>query len=671
MSYTITTYNGQTTLATVADGTVNTQYDITLIGKSYAGYGQYLNENFVYLTQNFANPTSPPSPLTGQIWYDTTNNKLKFYDASSTWHTVGTTVTSNDTSPSNLAIGDLWWDTSNQQLYAWNGTSSTLIGGSPTVGSTQSVPSSAPDVIGGSHAVLQMQANGATVAIISNVPQFTLANTADSSYTGFTVINPGITLRNTPSTGVTSSSDSSRFWGTATNSVLFNGQPSTDFVLSTSASFSGQVNFSDAGYTVGSPVKLTVSNVGNSVPTIKNSQQATATVFQTTLSNGNTVTPMQLLNNDVLPGADQTSNLGSLTAGANNTPLRWNNIYAINFQGTATQANTLNTNGNYIAASVANTPSSSTIVARDASGNINVSQMNGVATQAINLYDPLTATYVPAAVVSTASTIVARDASGAVTATSILNGGAANTGTIGTALKPFGTVYAQTFQGSFSGQTSTSAVNVVSASSTNAGGISSGSVLVNVSTNTMEAATFNASNGSAASPSITFINDNTTGFYYTTGGNINISCSGNATGNGYFSPGGNLTLTGKFIGTATSAQYADLAEKYLADQEYEAGTVVTVGGSAEVTASTQGDLAIGVVSTNPAYMMNSELVGGTYIALKGRVPVKVTGPVQKGQRLVAGNNGTAQAATDKSDVFAIALETNSNEDTKLVECVIL
>jgi hypothetical protein len=126
-----------------------------------------------------------------------------------------------------------------------------------------------------------------------------------------------------------------------------------------------------------------------------------------------------------------------------------------------------------------------------------------------------------------------------------------------------------------------------------------------------------------------------------------------------------------FRGEATSARYADLAEKYLADQEYEVGTVVSVGGSAEVTASKDGDRAIGVVSANPAYMMNSELEGGTYIALKGRVPVKVTGSVKKGDRLVAGNNGYAQVAVDKLDVFAVALETNLEDTTKLVECVIL
>ena len=126
-----------------------------------------------------------------------------------------------------------------------------------------------------------------------------------------------------------------------------------------------------------------------------------------------------------------------------------------------------------------------------------------------------------------------------------------------------------------------------------------------------------------------------------------------------------------FQGTATSARYADLAEKYLADADYETGTVVMVGGDKEVTASTWGQRAVGVVSANPAYMMNSELEGGTYIALKGRVPVKVIGAVRKGDRLVAGDRGCAQVAQDRLDVFAIAMESSDNDDVKLIESVVL
>ena len=128
----------------------------------------------------------------------------------------------------------------------------------------------------------------------------------------------------------------------------------------------------------------------------------------------------------------------------------------------------------------------------------------------------------------------------------------------------------------------------------------------------------------------------------------------------------------KFQGVATSAQYADLAEKYLADDVYEVGTVLMVGGEKEVTLCQVGFRAVGPVSENPAHLMNNGLVDGTAIALKGRVPVKMTGNVIKGQRLVAGPSGTAQAAMgNTADCFAIALETNNEPGVRLVECLIL
>jgi hypothetical protein len=128
----------------------------------------------------------------------------------------------------------------------------------------------------------------------------------------------------------------------------------------------------------------------------------------------------------------------------------------------------------------------------------------------------------------------------------------------------------------------------------------------------------------------------------------------------------------QFNGLATSANYADLAEKYLTDAEYAVGTVVSVGGEKEVTACNWGQRVIGVVSENPAFKMNSNLEGGTYIALKGRVPVRVIGRIKKGDELIAANNGCAMMAVPHaSHVFAIALESSDDEIIKLIECVIL
>ena len=132
--------------------------------------------------------------------------------------------------------------------------------------------------------------------------------------------------------------------------------------------------------------------------------------------------------------------------------------------------------------------------------------------------------------------------------------------------------------------------------------------------------------------------------------------------------------------TATSAQYADLAENYLADKPYEPGTVLVIGGSAEVTEVTkQNSPAIaGVVSTEPAHLMNSALEGDNVVAvaLKGRVPVKVVGAVRKGDVLIASNTpGHAQAAPFNgyhagASAIGVAISENLTTSSGVVEALI-
>jgi hypothetical protein len=134
---------------------------------------------------------------------------------------------------------------------------------------------------------------------------------------------------------------------------------------------------------------------------------------------------------------------------------------------------------------------------------------------------------------------------------------------------------------------------------------------------------------------------------------------------------GNITAN-IFNGTATAARYADLAEKYLADKEYEAGTVMIIGGEKEVTAGDVNTRAIGVVSADPAFMMNKDLEGGIYVALKGRVPCKAYGSVTKGDRLIAGPSGTAMAAHGNyANVFAVALESTGTRTGNIIEVLVL
>lgn len=142
-----------------------------------------------------------------------------------------------------------------------------------------------------------------------------------------------------------------------------------------------------------------------------------------------------------------------------------------------------------------------------------------------------------------------------------------------------------------------------------------------------------------------------TGAFTTLTASSNISVAGNIipTGNATSNLGSSTYWFNNIYGTATHAQYADLAEKYLADASYTPGTVLMFGGEHEVTVAAEGTTAIaGVVSTNPAHLMNGLLndINAVAIALVGRVPCNVIGPVNKGDLLVSAGNGYAQSSAD-------------------------
>jgi hypothetical protein len=164
-------------------------------------------------------------------------------------------------------------------------------------------------------------------------------------------------------------------------------------------------------------------------------------------------------------------------------------------------------------------------------------------------------------------------------------------------------------------------------------------------------------------------------------GAITLNSGNNSTAiiNGGTSGIGNIGASGQGFNTifakATSAQYADLAENYSTDANYEPGTVVMFGGDCEITLATEDSTArvAGVVSTNPAYLMNDELKGDNIIALAltGRVPTKVQGTVRKGDLMVSAGNGCARAEDNPrvGTIIGKALE-NFNGHYGVIEVVI-
>jgi hypothetical protein len=154
----------------------------------------------------------------------------------------------------------------------------------------------------------------------------------------------------------------------------------------------------------------------------------------------------------------------------------------------------------------------------------------------------------------------------------------------------------------------------------------------------------------------------------------NISSDLIPTSNVTVNIGSNTNWFNNIYGTAIHAQYADLAENYLSDTKYIPGTVVVFGGSAEITQSikTHDPALAGVISTNPAYVMNSELAAGIPVALTGRVPCLVMGPVSKGDCLTSSDIAGAAEKLDKSQwqpgvMIGKSLEDHLENTVKLIE----
>jgi hypothetical protein len=126
MAYTINKTDGSV-LTTVADGQIDQlSTDLTLIGRNYSGFGEFLNENLIKMLENFASVTQPQNPLKGEIWFDTAESRLKVYNGVD-FATVGS-ATISALQPTTLNPGDLWFNETDRQLYFYDGSSTILLG---------------------------------------------------------------------------------------------------------------------------------------------------------------------------------------------------------------------------------------------------------------------------------------------------------------------------------------------------------------------------------------------------------------------------------------------------------------------------------------------------------------------------------------------------------------
>ena len=167
MSYIINRFSG-TQLVVLDDGTIDTSTSLGLVGRNYVGYGETQNENFVFLLENFANPAPPSRPITGQIWFNTTDNTAYAYD-NTQWNPIGS-ATVSATEPPNTNAGALWLKTPINQLFTYTGTEWRLIGPESVEGfaSTKARSAAINDINGVSRPVIFLETNGVPLAICTS-----------------------------------------------------------------------------------------------------------------------------------------------------------------------------------------------------------------------------------------------------------------------------------------------------------------------------------------------------------------------------------------------------------------------------------------------------------------------------------------------------------------------
>ena len=262
MSYTITLTNGST-FATIPDGTINTNSSMTLVGKNYAGYGQFINDDIIRLLQNGANTTAPGAPLQGQLWYDQTTGTMKVYTGSTFKIISGATASSTAPALSNVA-GDLWYDTVNAQLNVYSGAAWILVGPaySGNTGVSGAIVTTITDTNAVSHVAVEMYVADAVVGIFSKDAAYTPATPpAGGGWTGAKTVQPGLTISG-PISGVTP-----LFQGTANNANFLGGIASSGFLAtSNNQTMSGTLGIlNNTGLSVGVNSDFRASVTGSDV----------------------------------------------------------------------------------------------------------------------------------------------------------------------------------------------------------------------------------------------------------------------------------------------------------------------------------------------------------------------------------------------------------------------
>ena len=245
MSYTLKLSNGKVLLTLADQQSDNVTTSVTLIGKNVNAYGTDLNDNFIRMLENFAHTTAPTSPLVGQIWFNTIEQRMYVYNSANQFKPVAGTLVAA-TQPIELTTGDLWIDTTAKQLKFVDNTGTVYVAGpqyDASKGKAGWVIETVTDSGNTDHTVVGLYSNGILLGILSDVA-FTLRSDF-VTLTGMTTVRVGFTAKGMM-----------KFNGTATNADSINGILGVD-ILSKTTYVDQVMNshlwfYNDTGISIGS-----------------------------------------------------------------------------------------------------------------------------------------------------------------------------------------------------------------------------------------------------------------------------------------------------------------------------------------------------------------------------------------------------------------------------------
>ena len=615
MTYSVQNSDGSLTI-NVAASQVNSSFSVALVGRNVSGYGQYFVQNSIRHLENFAS-SSAPSPdikLTGQSWYDKGEKVMRVYDGSG-WQRMSATVSA--TAPSGgVAAGTQYFDTKDDKLKVYDGSAFVDSSYAGKVTNEYSGDSSigSPQKYGTRLRTAYIPDNtGAYKAVLA------LMYVSDGS-SGTGVTN-GETI-------MAIFSDHDEFTVSSSLNVNFEGLGSANVYTELNDTTNG------IGTTIKPGMNLRKKYATTAVALAANANvAATANAIYNGTSNINGANVFTTSSNQLVPDTALTDqvDIGSATN-------RYNDLYI----GSVISGNNSSNVTQYIKKAGANAildiGESGAPINNMYVDNLTASNISGLNIESFgNATNDIDFIY--------ASNIVASNT--IVSSTGGIKGNVLSSANVVLIDHVAGTSNLS-LNGNVIAGTGLSAAAQYDGTSDVTFSIDS-TVVTETSTDTLSNKTFGSTVKASA--------DNT----------IDIGETGTKFATVHATT---------FSGVATSAQYADMAEIYSSDVEYEPGTVVKIGGEKEITQTLEhADIEVFcVISSNPAYLMNSE-ANGQPVALAGRVPVKVVGKIAKGERLVASDvPGVAWGVADEDvDIKAIigrSLEDKEDGDEGMIEAVI-